>query len=101
MNNDVIAVIGATGKTGARVATRLSERGRAVRTLSRNASIPFDWQDRTTWPAALAGVSAAYVTYYPDLAVPQAEDDIRAFVALARRQGVEHVVLLSGRGEED
>ena len=71
-----------------------------MRTLSRNASIPFDWQDRTTWPAALAGASAAYVTYYPDLAVPQAEDDIRAFVALARRQGVEHVVLLSGRGEE-
>ncbi|MAA88312.1 MAG: NmrA family transcriptional regulator [Haliea sp.] len=100
MNNEVIAVIGATGKTGVRVATRLSERGRAVRTLSRNASIPFDWQDRTTWPAALAGASAAYVTYYPDLAVPQAEDDIRAFVALARRQGVEHVVLLSGRGEE-
>ncbi len=100
MNNEVIAVIGATGKTGVRVATRLIERGRVVRTLSRNAAIPFDWQDRTTWTAALAGVSAAYVTYYPDLAVPQAEDDIRAFVALARRQGVEHVVLLSGRGEE-
>lgn len=41
-----------------------------------------------------------YVTYYPDLAVPQAEDDMKAFVEIAKGQGVKHLVLLSGRGEE-
>lgn len=100
MNNAVIAVIGATGKTGVRVANRLVERGQAVRPLSRNSTMPFDWHDQQTWPAALAGVQAAYLSYYPDLAVPQAEGDIQSFVELARQQGVKHLVLLSGRGEE-
>ena len=45
-------------------------------------------------------IKAAYVTYFPDLAVPQAESDIRAFVELAKSLGLRHLVLLSGRGEE-
>jgi uncharacterized protein YbjT (DUF2867 family) len=40
------------------------------------------------------------VTYQPDLAVPNAESDIRAFIEVAKAEGVEHVVLLSGRGED-
>jgi len=99
MNIDLIAVVGATGKTGVRVIQQLEGMGKPTRGLSRHSAIPFDWTDRRTWAAALAGVRAAYVTYYPDLAVPQAEDDIRAFTELAKTQGVEHLVLLSGRGE--
>jgi uncharacterized protein YbjT (DUF2867 family) len=34
------------------------------------------------------------------LAVPQAEDDIGFFVEQAKENGIEHIVLLSGRGEE-
>jgi uncharacterized protein YbjT (DUF2867 family) len=41
-----------------------------------------------------------YVTYYPDLAVPDAELDMKAFVELAKEKDIKHVVLLSGRGEE-
>jgi uncharacterized protein YbjT (DUF2867 family) len=39
------------------------------------------------------------VTYQPDLAIPRAQADIKRFVELARDAGLEHIVLLSGRGE--
>jgi hypothetical protein len=35
-----------------------------------SADPPFDWEDQTTWAPALAGTSAAYVAFAPDLAVP-------------------------------
>ena len=100
MENQTYAVVGANGKTGARVLKRLSSLGHAVRPLSRHSEHGFDWADRSSWAPALQGVQAAYVTYYPDLAIPQAEDDIRAFVEVAKRVGVAHLVLLSGRGED-
>ncbi|MDI9244235.1 NAD(P)H-binding protein [Marinobacter sp. CHS3-4] len=100
MKTELIAVVGSTGKTGARVLAQLNSMGIGARGLSRNSQVPFDWENRVTWPAALEGVRAVYVTYYPDLAVPQAEADIREFVAVAKQQGVEHLVLMSGRGEE-
>jgi uncharacterized protein YbjT (DUF2867 family) len=101
MSDKEILVVGATGKTGRRVAERLAARGVLTRPVSRSSAIPFDWCDRATWPAALHGVHAAYITYYPDLAVPDAPKDIQAFVDLAVNSGVEHMVLLSGRGEHE
>jgi uncharacterized protein YbjT (DUF2867 family) len=95
-----ILVIGGTGKTGRRVAERLAARGRAVRVGSRSGAPPFVWEDPATWPAALAGVDAAYVTYYPDLSFPGAADALTAFSAAAVGAGVRRLVLLSGRGEE-
>ncbi|MGW5744773.1 NmrA family transcriptional regulator [Amycolatopsis sp. NPDC003861] len=94
-------VVGGTGKTGRRVADRLRERGEKVRITSRRGSPPFDWSDRGTWAEVLTGVDAVYLTYYPDLVVPQAADDLRAFTGLAVAAGVRHLVLLSGRGEEE
>lgn len=96
-----ILLIGGHGKTGRRVAEGLAARGRQVRIGSRSAMIPFDWEDRATWPAALEGTSAAYVTYYPDLAAPGAPEAIAAFVETALAKGVKRIVLLSGRGEEE
>ncbi len=97
----VTLVLGGTGKTGRRVADRLQARGVKTRIASRSAKLPFDWNDQGTWDAALEGVTAAYVTYAPDLAIPGAEDAIRAFVARAVAHGVQRLVLLSGRGEEE
>ncbi|HET6707524.1 NmrA family NAD(P)-binding protein [Amycolatopsis sp.] len=94
-------VVGGTGKTGRRVADRLRERGLPVRITSRRGAPPFDWSDRGTWAKALTGVDAVYLTYYPDLVVPEAAADIRAFTELAAAFGVRHLVLLSGRGEEE
>ncbi|MCA8001924.1 Rossmann-fold NAD(P)-binding domain-containing protein [Burkholderia metallica] len=94
-----ILIVGGSGKTGARVDARLRARGIATRPVSRTSAIRFDWTAPATWPAALEGVSAAYVTYQPDLAVEGAVEAIAAFARLARENGVERVVLLSGRGE--
>ena len=94
-------VVGATGKTGRRVAERLRSRGLEIRAVSRSTAIPFDWTRDDTWKDALQGSDAAYVTFQPDLAVPGSVDVIRAFLGAAKESGVKHVVLLSGRGEEE
>jgi uncharacterized protein YbjT (DUF2867 family) len=94
-------VVGGTGKTGRRVAERLKQMGVAVRIASRTVQPGFDWNDSNTWSRALEGVKAAYITYSPDLAIPGATDAIRDFTTLAVAQGVEKLVLLSGRGEEE
>jgi uncharacterized protein YbjT (DUF2867 family) len=94
-------IIGSTGKTGRRVAERLEARGMPTRGGSRSADPPFDWEDRDTWAAALDGSRAAYVSYYPDIAMPGAVEAITAFAETALEQGVRRLVLLSGRGEEE
>ncbi len=94
-------VVGGTGKTGRRVADRLTARNLPVRIGSRSGEPPFDWEDRTTWAPALQGAGSAYVTFYPDLAVPGSTDAIRAFTDLALDGGVRRLVLLSGRGEDE
>lgn len=94
-------VLGATGKTGGRVVQRLSEKGHAVRNGSRQSDPPFDWDDQSIWDAALDGVTAAYISYAPDLAIPGATGAVRAFVERAVKHGVRRLVLLSGRGEEE
>ncbi|PCH67095.1 MAG: NmrA family transcriptional regulator [Rhodobacteraceae bacterium] len=98
-NNPSILVVGATGKTGSRVARLLADQGHNVRPVSRGSAIPFDWDKPEGWQAALNGVSAAYVTYFPDLAFPGAAEKIEAFTRLAAKVGLRKLVLLSGRGE--
>jgi uncharacterized protein YbjT (DUF2867 family) len=96
-----ILVLGGTGKTGHRVVQRLTARGMATRMGSRSADPPFDWEDQATWTPALQGTRAAYVSYFPDLAIPGASEAVGAFADLALEQGVRRLVLLSGRGEEE
>ena len=94
-------VLGGTGKTGRRIVDRLTARGLPVRVGSRSASIPFAWEDESTWAPALRDVRAAYISYFPDLAIPGAHEAVRAFAELALDRGVRRLVLLSGRGEEE
>ena len=101
MRQDLTLVLGGTGKTGRRVAERLWARGVPTRLGSRAAGPPFDWDDRATWAPVLAGVGTAYVSYYPDLAVPGARDAVGALAEQAVAAGVGRLVLLSGRGEEE
>lgn len=99
MQPNPILVIGATGKTGSRVTARLEAKRLPVRRGSRNSSTPFDWEAPNTWAPALTGVRAAYVTYFPDLAFPGAIEKLDSLVETATDVGVQHLVLLSGRGE--
>jgi uncharacterized protein YbjT (DUF2867 family) len=94
-------VLGGTGKTGRRVVARLRERGVPTRLGSRSGEPPFDWEEPATWGPAVTGVRAAYVSYYPDLAVPGAPEAVRAFAEVALEHDVRRLVLLSGRGEEE
>ncbi|MER8506057.1 NAD(P)H-binding protein [Mesorhizobium sp. M0894] len=94
-------ILGGTGKTGRRLAERLTARGLPVKIGSRSGTPPFDWENSTTWEPALDGVGAVYISYYPDLAVPGAADTVGAFSRLAVECGVRRLVLLSGRGETE
>ncbi|MGJ7514541.1 NAD(P)H-binding protein [Pseudomonas baetica] len=100
-NQQTILILGANGKTGRRIAQRLQAAGQNVRLGSRGATPPFDWEDRSTWAAALDGVQAAYISFQPDLAVPGALETIQAFTDQAVKNGVGKLVLLSGRGEKE
>jgi uncharacterized protein YbjT (DUF2867 family) len=91
-------VLGASGKTGRRVISRLETRGLAVRAGSRSGSPRFDWDDRATWAPALDGTGAVYISYFPDLAAAGAAETVPAF---ARVGPPRRLVLLSGRGEPE
>jgi uncharacterized protein YbjT (DUF2867 family) len=100
LTNEITLVLGGTGKTGRRVVERLAARDLPVRVGSRSGQPPFDWNDRSTWAPALRGVTAVYVSYQPDVAIPGAAETVGAFADLAAASGVRRLVLLSGRGEE-
>jgi uncharacterized protein YbjT (DUF2867 family) len=99
-SNQPVLVLGGTGKTGRRVAERLSARGTPVRIGSRSARPAFDWVGESTWSTVLEGAGAAYVVYSPDLAIPGAAEVVGRFARQAVEHGVVRLVLLAGRGEE-
>ncbi len=96
-----ILVIGGTGKTGRRVAKSLTQLGHHVRIGTRNNTPAFNWEDPSTYAPALKGMDRAYIVYYPDLAVPGAKDAIEKLTEAALKEGLEKVVLLSGKGEKE
>jgi uncharacterized protein YbjT (DUF2867 family) len=99
--NKEILVLGGSGKTGRRIVERLQARHIPVRVGSRTAEPPFNWEDPSTWAPALLGATSAYISFFPDLAVPGAPEAIAAFTAQALDCGTRRLVLLSGRGEEE
>jgi len=98
MSNKIL-VLGATGKTGKRVAERLSKLNLPVRLGSRQANPSFNWENTNTWAEVLEGVEKVYITFQPDLAAPSASSAIRQFAEASKKAGVKKLVLLSGRGE--
>ena len=94
-----VLVLGATGKTGSRVASKLSERGVSVRTAARTgAEAHFDWDDPATFEPAVHGASGVYVVS------PVMRTDfagvVSRFLDQAERVGVRHVTYLSAYGIE-
>jgi uncharacterized protein YbjT (DUF2867 family) len=101
METENILVIGGTGKTGRRIATRLEALGHNVRIGSRIATPAFDWHRPEGWEAALKGMDKVYITYQPDLAVPGALEAIEQLVKESKRANVKKLVILSGKGERE
>ena len=79
MQNQKILVLGGKGKTGRRIAERLTKSGYPVRIGSRSENPAFDWETPGTWAAALQGMEKVYITFQPDLAVPGARKAIEGF----------------------
>ncbi|WP_316839466.1 NAD(P)H-binding protein [Pedobacter gandavensis] len=100
-NSKTILVLGANGKTGSRVAKKLEALNIVVRKVSRSTEPRFDWEDKNTWAPVLKGVTSVYITFQPDLAVKGAEECIDLFVNMAKKAGIQKLVLLSGRGEPE
>ncbi|WP_104168228.1 NmrA family NAD(P)-binding protein [Arthrobacter sp. SX1312] len=91
-------LLGGAGRTGARINDRLTALGEPTRLASRHTG--FDWDRPDTWPQALSGATSAYVCFAPDLAFPGVPEKMAALGRLAAAEGLERLVLLSGRGEE-
>src|SRR5882757_5026411 len=92
--DDIFLVLGATGKTGRRVAERLLAADRTVRAASRSSAAHFDWADPATWDEVLDGVSAVY------LVAPTEPGPAPKFVQTAVAAGVRRFVVLSGRAAD-
>ncbi|MFC6080482.1 NmrA family NAD(P)-binding protein [Sphaerisporangium aureirubrum] len=92
-----VLVLGGTGKTGSRVASRLTELGLTARRAARGGpDVRFDWDDTTTHRPALDGVDRVY------LVAPVQRVDfapaVSSFLDLAETAGVRHVTYLSAYG---
>ena len=96
-----ILVIGGTGKTGRKVASKLKLLGHNVRIGSRQASPSFDWHNSETWTPAMQEIDKVYITYQPDLAVPGALEAIEDLTKKAKQCKIKKLVLLSGKGERE
>lgn len=90
-----ILVLGATGKTGRRVASALDALNVANRPVSRRTDLRFDWSDPSTWAPVLDGVTAVYLV---PMAMNLDDAEVAAFVPQAVEAGVRRIVLLSARG---
>ena len=94
MAGEPVLVLGATGRTGRRVAARLRVAGETVRGVARGTDPAFDWAQPQTWEPALAGVERMYLMAPDGVAVDP------AFVRAAVDAGVRRIVLLSSRAIE-
>lgn len=96
---DKISVLGATGKTGSRIAARLDQLGYAVRTAGRRPGahstehVHFDWNDPATYKNAYNNVNKIYLV--GPIAVMHPEEVMIPFVEKALQAGVKRFVMLS------
>jgi nucleoside-diphosphate-sugar epimerase len=81
-------IIGGTGKTGSRVASRLTSIGHPTRVGSRSRGTRFDWDCPSTWAPALEACDSAYITYRPALAKP---DGVRRALGREPRDFTDYV----------
>jgi len=101
MEEKKFLILGGKGKTGRRVAERLTKLGKTIRIGSRSEKPSFDWENPETWAGALDGMDTVYITFQPDLAVPGALKAIKGFTSQAVKGGIQKMVLLSGKGEKE
>jgi uncharacterized protein YbjT (DUF2867 family) len=101
---DTHLVLGGTGKTGRRLTRALLAAGATARPGSRTPAPPsagvqpvrFDWDDDSTWSAALAGVTGVYLV--PPALRMDHPPTMTRLAEQALAAGARRLVLLSARG---
>ena len=94
-------ILGGTGKTGRRIASRLTAAGHSVRTASRTGGdVHFDLDDPATYAPAFAGITAAYLVEPGLDAGERKPPRMAGVVEAAVEAGVRRLVLLSAPGAE-
>ncbi len=104
----VILVTGATGNVGAEVVARLLAEGEPVRAAARNPTpivarfpgaeaVGLDFEDPSTFAAALAGVDRVFLVRPPQMSDAAA---FTPFISAMRESGVRQVVFLSLLGAQ-
>ena len=97
--SNMTLVLGGTGKTGARVAARLSRLGLPVRTAARHGGdVRFDWDDPATHHNAVEGADRVYLI--APVMRTRFAPQVSVFFDLAEAVGVRHVTFLSAYGIE-
>lgn len=92
-------ILGGTGKTGRRIASRLTAAGHEVRTASRTGGdVRLDLDDPATHAPALAGISAAYLLEPGSIGGNNGR--MAGLVDAAVAAGVSRLVLLSAPGAD-
>jgi uncharacterized protein YbjT (DUF2867 family) len=94
-------ILGGTGKTGRRIASRLTAAGHEVRTAGRNGGdVRLDLDDPATHAPALAAITAAYLLEPGSVGGDNNPPRIAALVDAAVAAGVSRLVLLSAPGAD-
>ncbi|ACU77497.1 NmrA family protein [Catenulispora acidiphila DSM 44928] len=94
-------ILGGTGKTGRRIATRLAAAGHEVRTASRTGGdVQLDLDDPATHAPAFAGIDAAYLLEPGSVEGDNNPPRLAAVVDAAVDAGVRRLVLLSAPGAD-
>jgi uncharacterized protein YbjT (DUF2867 family) len=94
-------ILGGTGKTGRRIASRLTAAGHEVRTAGRGGGdVHLDLDDPATHAPALADITAAYLLEPGSISGDNNPPRIAALVDAAVAAGVSRLVLLSAPGAD-
>lgn len=106
MTNAAILLTGGTGKTGTRIARRLSRSGVRARIASRSGgsvagqeSVRFDWGEPGGYADALKGIEVVYLVAPSNVADPL--ETMVPFLEEARSTGMRRFVLLSASALEE
>ncbi|TGL75658.1 NAD(P)H-binding protein [Leptospira jelokensis] len=94
-------ILGSSGKTGSRIANKLTQLNYPIRLGSRKTKPAFDWEKPEAWDEVIKGVDQIYISYQPDLAHPNSILHIKKLIELSKKYNVKKIVLLSGRGEPE
>ena len=100
MKSEFTLITGPDSKIGKNLVRLCDESDINYRACSHSTDIVCDWEDITTFDEAITDVCSIYLIIPPALAFSNMLKKMSLFVGLCESYDVEHIILLSGGGEE-